>query len=89
MSITLKPEQERLIQKQVELGRFNSVEDVLEKALQLLHEQYDDDYLNWIEDVRLKVDEAKIEAEQGHILPLDAVVNRLQDKFREAREAQG
>jgi antitoxin ParD1/3/4 len=89
MSITLKPEQERLIQKQVELGRFNSAEEVLEKALQLLHEQYDDDYLNWIEDVRLKVDEAKAEAEQGDVLPLDAVVNRLQDKFREAREAQG
>jgi antitoxin ParD1/3/4 len=88
MSITLNPEQERLIQQQVELGRFKSAEEVLERALQLLDEQYDADYQSWIEDVRIKVDEAKSEADRGDVLPLDTVMNRLQDKFLEAKEAQ-
>jgi antitoxin ParD1/3/4 len=87
MSITLKPEQEKLIQQQVDLGRFKSADEVLERALQLLNEQYDDDYQNWIEDVGLKVDEARAEVERGDVLPLDTVMNRLQDKFRKATEA--
>jgi antitoxin ParD1/3/4 len=88
MSITLKPEQEKLIQQQLDLGRFKSADEVLERALELLNEQYNDEYQNWIEDVRLKVDEAKAEAERGDVVPLDAVMNRLQEKFREARETQ-
>jgi antitoxin ParD1/3/4 len=88
MSITLKPEQEKLIQQQLDLGRFKSADEVLERALELLNEQYSDEYQNWIEDVRLKVDEAKAEAERGDVIPLDAVMNRLQEKFREARETQ-
>jgi antitoxin ParD1/3/4 len=77
MSITLKPEQEKLIQQQLDLGRFKSADEVLERALELLNEQYSDEYQNWIEDVRLKVDEAKAEAERGDVVPLDAVMNRL------------
>jgi antitoxin ParD1/3/4 len=77
MSITLKPEQEKLIQQQLDLGRFKSADEVLERALELLNEQYNDEYQNWIEDVRLKVDEAKAEAERGDVIPLDIVMNRF------------
>jgi antitoxin ParD1/3/4 len=77
MSITLKPEQEKLIQRQIDLGRFKSADEVLERAFELLNEQYNNEYQNWIEDVRLKVDEAKAEAERGDIIPLDIVMNRF------------
>jgi antitoxin ParD1/3/4 len=86
MNITLKPEQEKLIQQQIALGRFSSTDEALDRALQLLHEEYDE---VWIAEVRAKVDEAKASADRGEVLPLDAVVTRLQDKFRQARENLG
>ncbi len=45
MNITLKPEQEKLIQQQVALGRFNFVDEAVGRALQLLDEQYDENGL--------------------------------------------
>ena len=87
MSITLKPEQEQLIQYQVTLGRFNSTDEVLESALRLLVEQYQE-YEAWVEEVRVKVDEAKAEADRGEVLPLEAVMAQLQKKFQQAREHQ-
>jgi antitoxin ParD1/3/4 len=86
MNITLKPEQEKLIQQQVALGRFSSADEAVERALQLLHEEYDE---AWIADVQAKVDEAKAAAERGEVLPLDTVMTHLQDKFRQARENRG
>jgi antitoxin ParD1/3/4 len=88
MSITLKPEQEKLIQPAVELGRFNSEDEAIERALQLLDEQYQDSEA-WIEEMRVKVDVARAQVEQGEVIALETVMNRLQDKFRQARENQG
>ena len=87
MSITLKPEQEQLIQHQVTLERFNSTDEVLESALRLLVEQYQE-YEAWVEEVRAKVDEAKAEADRGEVLPLEAIMAQLQKKFQQAREHQ-
>jgi antitoxin ParD1/3/4 len=86
MNITLKPEQEKLIQQHMALGRFSSVDEALSRALQLLDEQYNDE---WIEEVRVKVDEAKASVERGEVLPLDTVMSRLQAKFQQVREQQG
>jgi antitoxin ParD1/3/4 len=88
MSITLKPEQEQLIQQQVALGRFKSPDEALERALRLLDEQYQD-YEAWVEDVRDKIDEARDEVARGEVLPLDTVMAQLQAKFQRAREIQG
>lgn len=87
MSITLKLEQEQLIQYQVTLGRFNSTDEVLESALRLLVEQYQE-YEAWVEEVRFKVDEAKAEADRGEMFPLEAVMAQLLKKFQQAREHQ-
>ena len=87
MSITLKLEQEQLIQYQVTLGRFNSTDEVLESALRLLVEHYQE-YEVWVEEVRVKVDEAKAEADRGEVSPLEAVMAQLQKKFQQAREHQ-
>jgi antitoxin ParD1/3/4 len=87
VSITLEPEQERFIQEQVARGRFKSAHEVLAHALTLLEQKYQDDEA-WIENVRNKVDEARIEVERGDILPLETVMSQLQDKFQQARENQ-
>ena len=87
MTITLKPAQEKIIQQQVTLGRFKSTDEVLESALRLLVEQYQD-YEAWVEEVRFKVDEAKAEADRGEVIPLETVMAQLQSKFQQAREHQ-
>jgi antitoxin ParD1/3/4 len=88
MNITLGSEQEQFIREQLAQGQFQSANEAIAIALQLLERQQQE-YQVWIEDVRGKVDEAAQELERGEGIPLDAVVERLQDKFQKAREAQG
>lgn len=88
MNITLGSEQERFIRAQLAQGQFQSANEVVAMALQLLERQQRE-YQAWVEDVRGKVDEAAQELERGEGIPLEVVVDQLQDKFRKAREAQG
>jgi antitoxin ParD1/3/4 len=88
MNITLGSEQEQFIQEQLAQGQFQSANEVVAIALQLLKCQQRD-YQVWMEDVRVKVDEAAQELERGEGISLDTVVDELQGKFRKAREAQG
>jgi antitoxin ParD1/3/4 len=80
MSITLKPEQTQFIQQQIAAGRFKSEGEVLEKALQLLADQYRE-YETWAEDVRSKIDEAQAEIDRGEGVPLDVAMAQLQERF--------
>jgi antitoxin ParD1/3/4 len=88
MKITLGSEQEQFIQEQLAQGQFQSANEVVATALQLLERQQRD-YQVWVEDVRVKVDEAAQELERGEGISLDTVVDKLQGKFRKAREDQG
>jgi antitoxin ParD1/3/4 len=73
MSIAIEPEQRQFIQQQIALGRFESEEAVLEKALQLLSFQYLE-YDDWVEDTRAKIDEAQLEIDRGEGIPLDSLL---------------
>lgn len=84
MSITLKPEQERFILEQIVRGRFRSIDEVLAQAFKLLEEK-SQEYEAWIEKSRQQVDEAAAELERGEGIPLETVIEQLQDKFRQAR----
>jgi antitoxin ParD1/3/4 len=88
MSITLKPEQQQFIQQQIALGRFESVEEVLEKALQLLSSQYLE-YDAWVEDTRAKIDEAQLEIDRGEGIPLDIAMAQLRDRLHRNQADNG
>jgi antitoxin ParD1/3/4 len=85
MNITLKPEQQQFIQNQLAQGRFSNAEAVINQALELLQEKQRE-YEDWVEDVRVKVNEAAAELERGEGVPLETVVEQIQAKFRHARE---
>jgi antitoxin ParD1/3/4 len=70
--INLTPQQEQFIQEQVERGKFNSAEEVINQALKLLEEEQMA-YEAWVEEVRGKVDEAAAELARGEGIPLDTV----------------
>jgi antitoxin ParD1/3/4 len=86
MNIALKPEQEQFIQSQIDRGRFKSAEEALAQAFKLLEKQ-EQEYEDWIEDTRQKVDIALAELDRGEGVELDLVIDRLQQKFQSAKES--
>ncbi len=84
MKITLKPAQEKFIQEQLERGRFANAEQVIDAAFQLL-ENLNDDYLQWVEETRQKVEVAMAELEKGEGLDGETVVREILERFKEAR----
>lgn len=78
MTITLKPELEALIQKRLESGTFESVEDVLWQAL-----ESQDAEEAWLElhkrEVGEKLDRAMEELDRGSGIPGSQVRQRLQE----------
>jgi len=86
MSISLTPHQERLIQKKLQTGKYNSVEEVLEIALRLLDE-YDRAEAEWVEDVRGKIDAAIAISEQTPPIEGETFVNQILDRFKQQRQA--
>ena len=59
MNITLTPEQERYIQLQLEEGKYNSVEQLISEALQLLEERNRALEEKRLEELRQKISTSK------------------------------
>ena len=83
MNIQLKPNQEQFIQKQLKSGRFNNSEQVINTAFYLL-EILDQDYLQWVEETRKKIDVAIAELDNGEGLDGEEVINDILEKFKKA-----
>jgi antitoxin ParD1/3/4 len=91
MDITLTPEQTQIIQQKLQSGRYQTIDDVLTQAFQLLDDWEEHSITEdptWIASTRQKVDAAiqSLELNGGH--DGETVVNQLLDKFRQARETQ-
>jgi len=81
MDIHLRPELEEIIKQDVERGRYQSVDEFVEHALALLHEQE-----AWLADHRSEI-AAKIEqgyaaAQRGDLIDSDEVRSKLQQRKR-------
>ena len=85
MNIQLKPNQEQFIQKQLKSGRFNSSEQVIDTAFYLL-EILDEDYLQWVEETRQKIDVAIAELDNGEGLDGEKVINDILEKYKKAQQ---
>jgi antitoxin ParD1/3/4 len=72
MTIRLKPELEALIQKDVERGPYQSADEFVEQAVQMLHEQQ-----QWLADnhadIAAKIEEGYASAERGELLEPEQV----------------
>ncbi len=87
MNITLKPEQEALIHAKLQSGKYQTVDDVIQAALDLLDEQ-DKAYEEWVIETRAKVDEGTASLERGEGIDGETFVNQLLSKLKLAKEAQ-
>lgn len=87
MNITLKPDQEALIQVKLQSDRYQTVDDVIQAALYLLDEQ-DKAYEQWVTENCAKVDEGIVSLERGEGIDGETFVNQLLEKLKQAREVQ-
>jgi antitoxin ParD1/3/4 len=85
MSISLSPAQERLIQTKLQTGKYNSAEEVLEIALQLLN-QYDLADAAWNEDVGEKIDAAISASAQTPLIDGETFVDQILARFQQQRK---
>ena len=86
MTITLRPEHERLIAEALRSGAYLSADEVIERAFELLHEQE-----ALLAENRAKIEEGYAAAQRGELIDADQVRARLQEKKRDwlAEQRQG
>jgi len=79
MTIRLKPELEALIQRDVERGPYQSADEFVEQAVQMLHEQE-----QWLADnhadIAAKIEEGFASAERGNLLDAEQVRTQVNDR---------
>ena len=81
MTIRLKPELEALIQKDVERGPYQSADEFVEQAVQMLHEQE-----QWLADnhadIAAKIEEGYASAQRGELLDPEQVRTQINERKR-------
>jgi antitoxin ParD1/3/4 len=85
MSITLNPEQEKIVAHLISTGGFQTADEVLQVALKLLETERQS-YRVWLDETRQKVDEGIESLDRGEGLDTETVVNDLLAKLRQAKE---
>jgi len=94
MQITLSSQQSKVLESLSQQGGYASLEDAIDTALVLLADEIvqpdlaeTPDYLAWVEQTRLKIEEGISAADQGAVLEADDVLSRLRNKVGAARSA--
>ncbi|MBE9006506.1 hypothetical protein IQ259_15900 [Fortiea sp. LEGE XX443] len=95
MQITLSTQQSQVLEFLSQQGGYTSLEDAIDTALVLLADeiiQQDSEetteYLAWVEQTRLKIEEGVRAAERGDILNVDVVLARLRSKVEAAADRE-
>ena len=87
MTIHLKPELEQLIQKDVERGPYETADEFVERAVQMLHEQEE-----WLStnrrEISAKIDEGYASAQLGDLIDGDQLRAQMEEKKRAWRDDQ-
>jgi antitoxin ParD1/3/4 len=86
-NISLKPEYMQLVKAQLESGRFASVDEVIGHALHLLDDQQDHDLL-WLEETKEKIAIGLAQIDNGQVLEVSSVIERLKQKVQKAKDMQ-
>jgi len=81
MTIRLRPELEQLIKQDVERGPYQTVDEFVEHAVSLLHEQE-----AWLaehgSEIRERIEQGYAAAQRGELIDADQVRSRLDDRKR-------
>jgi antitoxin ParD1/3/4 len=83
MPVTLQPEHERLINEALKSGAYQSSEEVIMRALELLRHRD-----GWLAVNRAKIDEGYAAAQRGELLDPDQVRAQMEERKRAWRSGQ-
>lgn len=84
MNITLNSEQQKFIQSQIQKGRYNDSQEVINKALELLEKQ-EQEYEQWLTETRQKVQVGIEQLERGEKIDGEVAIAQLQNKLKKMR----
>jgi hypothetical protein len=92
MQIILNSQQSQILESLSRQGGYVSIEDAINTALVLLADEITSanleetpEYLGWVEQTRLKIEEGVLAAAQGDVLEVTEVLTRLRNKVEAAR----
>ena len=88
MNITLTAEHSNFVQTKLQSGKYVTVDQLLMEAFTLL-EARDRDHAQWVEETRVKIDAAAESLDRGEGLDGEMVMNRMLERFRQARMNEG
>jgi antitoxin ParD1/3/4 len=77
MTIILQPEHDRLIAEALRSGAYQSSEEVIKRALELLHERD-----AWLAESRAKIEEGYAAAQRGELIDGDQARAQMEEKKR-------
>jgi antitoxin ParD1/3/4 len=77
MPIILRPEHERLISEALRSGAYQSPEEVIKRALELLRDRD-----AWLAENRAKIEEGYAAAQRGNLIDDDEVRAQMDDRKR-------
>ncbi len=80
MNIYLTQQQESIIKRQVQTGKYHSPEEVIEVALILLDE-YEKTDAQWINEIRQKIEDAIIESDKSPPVDGETFINTIIDDY--------
>jgi len=81
MTIHLKPELEALVQQDIRRGPYESADEFVEQAIQMLHRQ-EQWFADNREDIAAKVEEGYASAQRGELTGSDQVRDRMERRKR-------
>jgi antitoxin ParD1/3/4 len=84
--LTITPEHEKLIQDQLDTGRYANAEEVLAIALQLLT-RLDAEQQAWIEETHQQIEIGIAELDRGEGVDGPTAMNQYLQQFQTARKA--
>jgi len=77
MTFTLQPEHERLIAEALRSGEYQSPDEVIQRALELLHRRD-----AWLAENRNKIEEGYASAQRGELIDPDRLRAQMEEKKR-------
>ena len=92
MQITLSSQQSKILESLSQKGGYLSLEDAIDSALVLLADEITShnpeekpEYLAWVAQTRLKIEESLQASARGEVLEVNEVLARLRNKVETAK----
>jgi antitoxin ParD1/3/4 len=84
MNLLLKPEHQKLIEAQLNTGRYANPDEIIAEALDLLNKR--DQYQEWSEEIGRKIDIAAQQLDRGEGIDGESAIALLRKKLQKNSE---